>query len=78
MSDLHGEDFTWVASAYSLASAACLPFSGKLAQIFGRRPAMLGALVIFAAGSAVSGSATSMNVLLVGRGLCSRISDIDT
>ncbi|PSR79405.1 hypothetical protein PHLCEN_2v7050 [Hermanssonia centrifuga] len=69
VSDLHGEDFTWVASAYSLASAACLPFSGKLAQIFGRRPAMLGALVIFAAGSAVSGSATSMNVLLVGRAI---------
>ena len=29
---------------------------------------MLGALTIFAAGSAVSGSATSMSVLIVGRG----------
>lgn len=68
VSDLHGQDFSWVASAYSLSSAACLPFSGKLAQIFGRRPTMLGALLIFAAGSAVSGSATSMSILIVGRG----------
>ncbi|KIP05681.1 hypothetical protein PHLGIDRAFT_119585 [Phlebiopsis gigantea 11061_1 CR5-6] len=67
VSDLHGHDFSWVASAYSLSSAACLPFSGKLAQIFGRRPTMLGALLIFAAGSAVSGSATSMSILIVGR-----------
>ncbi|KAI0084347.1 major facilitator superfamily domain-containing protein [Irpex rosettiformis] len=69
VSDLHGEDFSWVASAYSLSSAACLPFSGKLAQIFGRRATMLGALTVFAAGSAVSGSATSMSVLIVGRAI---------
>ncbi|KAI0684558.1 MFS general substrate transporter [Cytidiella melzeri] len=69
VSDLHGEDFSWVASAYSLSSAACLPFSGKLAQIFGRRATMLGALTIFAAGSAVSGSAASMNVLILGRAI---------
>ncbi|KAI0338621.1 MFS general substrate transporter [Trametopsis cervina] len=69
VSDLHGEDFSWVASAYSLSSAACLPFSGKLAQIFGRRATMLGALTIFAAGSAISGSATSMDVLIVGRAI---------
>lgn len=30
---------------------------------------MLGALTIFAAGSAVSGSAASMDVLIVGRGM---------
>ena len=68
VSDLNGQDFAWVASAYSLASAACLPFSGKLAQMFGRRETMLGALTIFAVGSAVSGAASSMNMLIVGRG----------
>jgi MFS family permease len=68
VSDLNGQDFSWVASGYSLSSAACLPFSGKLAQIFGRRATLMGALTIFAAGSAVSGAACSMDMLIVGRG----------
>ncbi|EMD35490.1 hypothetical protein CERSUDRAFT_157287 [Gelatoporia subvermispora B] len=69
VSQLHGEDFTWVSTAYTLASAACLPMSGKLAQIFGRRSTMLGALLIFAVGSAVSGAAKSMTMLIVGRAI---------
>ncbi|KAJ7573933.1 MFS general substrate transporter [Mycena floridula] len=67
VSDLKGQDFSWVISAYALTSASCIPLSGNLAQIFGRRPVALGAIVIFAVGSAVSGSATSMNPLIVGR-----------
>ncbi|KAJ7101026.1 MFS general substrate transporter, partial [Mycena crocata] len=65
--DLQGDNFSWVGSAYALGAASCLPLSGNLAQIFGRRPILLGSLVLFAVGSAVAGSAPSMTVLIVGR-----------
>ncbi|TCD63100.1 hypothetical protein EIP91_006004 [Steccherinum ochraceum] len=69
VSNLNGTDFTWVGSAYSLSSAACLPLSGNLAQIFGRRPILLASLILFAAGSAISASAHSMSILIGGRAI---------
>ncbi|KAJ7580939.1 MFS general substrate transporter [Mycena floridula] len=69
VSDLDGEDFSWVVSASSLASASSIPLSGNLGQIFGRRPIALGAVVLFGIGSAVAGSAKSMNILVVGRAI---------
>lgn len=66
--DLHGGDkFTWVGSAYALASTAILPLSGALADIFGRKPIMLGSLVLFALGSALAGAAQSMDTLIGAR-----------
>ncbi|KAI0075896.1 MFS general substrate transporter [Panus rudis PR-1116 ss-1] len=69
LNDLRGEDFSWVSSAYSLASSACLPLSGNIAQVFGRRHVLLSSLVMFAIGSAVSGSARSMVILILGRAI---------
>ncbi|KAJ7183444.1 MFS general substrate transporter [Mycena filopes] len=69
VADLHGSDFSWVGSAYTLSSAAFLPLSGNLAQIFGRRHVTLGTILVFGVGSAVSGSARSMTVLIVGRAI---------
>jgi MFS family permease len=66
--DPNGGDFTWVASAYTLSSAACIPISGNMAQIFGRRPVLLVGIILFAAGSAISGSAPTMGALIAGRG----------
>lgn len=40
---------------------------GGLAQIFGRRPVVLGSLLCFAAGSAISGAAMNMPMLISGR-----------
>ncbi|KAG8896929.1 hypothetical protein FRB99_008573 [Tulasnella sp. 403] len=65
--DLHGTDFVWVGSAYALGSTAFLPLSGGLAQIFGRRPVVLGSLLLFALGSALCGAAQNMNMLIGGR-----------
>ncbi|KAJ6586264.1 MFS general substrate transporter [Mycena vulgaris] len=69
VADLHGVDFAWVGSAYTLSSAAFLPLSGNLAQIFGRRPITLLFVLMFAAGSAICGAAHSMTVLIVGRAI---------
>ncbi|KAJ6482763.1 major facilitator superfamily domain-containing protein [Mycena sanguinolenta] len=62
-----GTASSWVGSSYTLASAALVPFTGNLANIFGRRPIMLGSIVLFAIGSALSGSARSMDWLIVAR-----------
>jgi MFS family permease len=67
--DLGGsQSFAWVSSAYSLATTAIIPFSGRLAEIFGRRHILLLSLLIFAAGSLICSLAHSMVVLIVGRG----------
>ncbi|KAJ7843717.1 iron permease [Mycena leptocephala] len=58
---------SWVGSGYTLASAALIPFTGNLANIFGRRPIMLGSIILFAIGSALAGSAQSMEWLIVAR-----------
>ncbi|THG93354.1 hypothetical protein EW026_g7860 [Hermanssonia centrifuga] len=66
--DLNGkEDFVWIASAYGLASTALLPASGGLAEIFGRRTAMLIALGLFSLGSALCGAARNMGWLIAAR-----------
>ncbi|KAL0952492.1 hypothetical protein HGRIS_006755 [Hohenbuehelia grisea] len=67
VNELHGTQFVWVGSAYALAATAWLPLSGNLAQIFGRRPVMLGTLLVFMIGSAMSGAAPSMNFLIAAR-----------
>ncbi|KAI0648727.1 iron permease [Trametes meyenii] len=67
-SELHGGDnFVWVGSAYGLASTAILPFSGRLSDVFGRRPIMLASIAVFFVGSALAGSAKNMNWLIGAR-----------
>ena len=67
--DLHASQFTWVGSAYALASTAFIPMSGGLAQTFGRRPATLVTIGLFALCSGVCGGAKSMNMLIAGRAI---------
>ncbi|KAG9023055.1 hypothetical protein FRB95_013743 [Tulasnella sp. JGI-2019a] len=64
---LHGSEFTWVGSAYALASTAFLPMSGGMAQIFGRKPVLLGFLIFFLVGSAICGASKNMSMLIAGR-----------
>lgn len=65
-----GDDFSWVGSAYALSSTAILPLSGSLADIFGRRPVMLGAVLFFLVGSALAGASQNMNMLIAARSKC--------
>ncbi len=66
--DLGGNDFIWVGSAYALAGSAIVPLCGGLASIWGRKPILLILMTLMAIGSAVAGSAKSLNVLIIGRG----------
>ncbi|KZV92252.1 Mfs1.1 [Exidia glandulosa HHB12029] len=51
--DLNADDFSWVGSAYALASCAALPMTGGLADAFGRRFALMGSLLLFVIGSTI-------------------------
>jgi EmrB/QacA subfamily drug resistance transporter len=60
-------DYTWVGSAYLLANAASVPLWGKLSDIWGRKPIILLANVVFMVGSLVAAVANSIGLLIGGR-----------
>ena len=68
-SALNSSQITWIGSAFALSSTAFLPISGGLAQTFGRQPAILITIGLFALGSGICGGASSMNMLIAGRTL---------
>lgn len=61
--------FTWVFSIYLLAQTVTIPIYGKLADIYGRKPVLIGGSLIFLAGSAASAAAWNMPSLIVFRGI---------
>ena len=67
---LNGTDFIWVGSAYTIASTAVIPLVGDLVSGFGRKPVLLSFIIAFAIGSAISGAAQNMNMLIAGRSAC--------
>jgi EmrB/QacA subfamily drug resistance transporter len=69
-SDLHGlSKFSWVATAYLLTSAISTPLYGKIGDQFGRKKIFQIAIVVFLAGSALCGIASSMDQLIAFRAL---------
>lgn len=69
VADLHGfEQYAWVATAYLLTSTVMVPITGRLGDLYGRKPFLLAAIVVFVAASAAAGAATSMLFLIVARG----------
>ncbi len=61
--------YSWVFTAYMLASTVTVPIFGKLADLRGRKPIMLIGLALFLAGSMASGQARSMPQLIAFRAL---------
>jgi len=67
-SDFHsGDGYVWVGSAYLLAASAATPNWGKLSDIWGRKILLLIAVAMFFLGSALCGTAVSIEMLIVGR-----------
>ncbi|OUM62680.1 hypothetical protein PIROE2DRAFT_51646, partial [Piromyces sp. E2] len=62
-------NYTWVIVAYLLAQTVIQPTTGKLSDIFGRRPMMISMLAVFIVASILCGAAPSFNVLIIARGL---------
>jgi EmrB/QacA subfamily drug resistance transporter len=66
--ELGGLDrIAWVSTAYILATSVTVPLSGRLGDLFGRRPVYLAGLLAFLAGSAACGAAPSMTWLIAFR-----------
>ncbi|CEJ57046.1 hypothetical protein PMG11_05754 [Penicillium brasilianum] len=60
-------EYAWIGSGYTLATTASTPVWVKLSDIFGRKPAIMAAVIIFMVGSLVSALASSSVSLLAGR-----------
>jgi EmrB/QacA subfamily drug resistance transporter len=57
----------WVVTAYALAFGSLLLLGGRLADLFGRKNALLVGLAGFAAVSALGGAASNIEMLLIAR-----------
>ncbi|MEV5822936.1 MDR family MFS transporter [Micromonospora harpali] len=68
--ELGGIDhYSWVVTAYLLASTASTPLYGKMADLYGRRPVFLFSIGTFLLGSLLAGLSQDMTQLIVTRGV---------
>lgn len=59
--------YTWIGSSYILANTATVPVWGKLSDIWGRKPLLLVATVIFFGGSLICAVGDTIALFLFGR-----------
>ena len=57
----------WVITGYILASTVTMPFYGKIGDQIGRKPLLVGAILVFMAGSVVGGLAPTIWWLIAAR-----------
>ncbi|KPI22196.1 drug resistance transporter, EmrB/QacA subfamily [Actinobacteria bacterium OK074] len=59
----------WIVTAYALAFSSLLLFGGRIADLFGRKPAFLIGIVGFAGASVLGGAANGFTMLVIARAL---------
>jgi EmrB/QacA subfamily drug resistance transporter len=70
VADLNGLDrLAWVTTAYLVTSTTMTPIAGKLGDLFGRKPFLLGGMIGFVAASALCGLSQDMTQLIIFRGI---------
>lgn len=68
--DLHESNgLSWIFSAYLIASTVGIPVYGKLADLYGTRRVLLGAMAVFLLGSLCCGLSHTLNELIWARAL---------
>ena len=68
VAELNGLDrYSWLITGYLVASTVVIPISGKLGDLFGRKPFLIAGMVGFVAASALCGVAQDMNQLIIFR-----------
>ncbi|TGS15978.1 MFS transporter [Mesorhizobium sp. M2E.F.Ca.ET.209.01.1.1] len=65
----HAEYLPWIVTGYLLTATAMSPLYGKISDVYGRRPVIYAAILIFLLGSLVSALAPNMLVLVIGRAI---------
>ncbi len=63
------EYYSWVLTAYLVTSTIMTPISGKLGDLFGRKPLLLTGMIGFVLASALCGQAQDMVQLVIFRGI---------
>ena len=70
VSDLGGiAQLSWVVTAYMLGATVSMPVWGRASDLYGRKPLFVAAIVVFLAGSALSGAAQTLGELIGFRAL---------
>ena len=70
VTDLNGASlYSWVVSAYLLASTITVPIYGKFSDVFGRKPMLMIGVCLFLLGSWLSGTSQNMQELVAFRAL---------
>ncbi len=70
VSELQGLDYyAWVLTAYLVTSTIMTPISGKLGDLFGRKPLLIAGMIGFVLASALCGQARDMVQLVAFRGI---------
>ncbi len=70
ITDLGGfAHYTWVTTAYIIASTITVPITGKLTDMYGRKWFYIAGLVIFVTGSLLCGLSQTMTQIIIFRGL---------
>ncbi|TMD77201.1 MAG: MFS transporter [Chloroflexi bacterium] len=60
-------DYTWIPISAMLASTIVVPIAGKLSDVYGRKPLYMTGVIVFAAGSLLSGLAPNFWFLVFAR-----------
>lgn len=69
-SELNGTAlYSWMITAYMLCETVMIPISGKLSDLYGRKPVFLVGLALFVAGSLLAGMSASMEMMIACRAL---------
>lgn len=61
--------YTWIGSAYLLGNASSVPLWGKISDIFGRKPILIAANILFMIGSLIAALANSIGMLITARAI---------
>ncbi len=70
IADLGGFDrYTWVTTAYLVASTVAVPIVGRLTDIYGRKIFFIGGISVFILGSVLAGMSDSMTQLIAFRAI---------
>ena len=70
IADLGGFDrFTWITTAYLVASTTMVPIVGKLTDIYGRKRFFIGGIALFIVGSVLAGLSQTMDQLIAFRAI---------
>ncbi|KAL5333998.1 major facilitator superfamily domain-containing protein [Aspergillus crustosus] len=65
----HLQGAAWLSTGYTLGVCVAQPMYGKLSDIYGRKPLLLGSYFFLALGCVICGLATDMWIVILGRAL---------